>query len=302
MTELIKVLRGQTRMDRQRRAGYVFIAPALLYFILVYFYPLFQSFHMSFYKWSPAKSKYVGWQMYQKIWSDPVFWLTLKNTFFLVLLAVPATVALALFIAILLHTVRQSKLRNLLTTLYFLPLVSSLVAAGLIWEWIYNPTYGLLNYVLSSVNLPTQQWLSSMTQVLPSLAIINIWVRLGFDVLIFSAALKAIPQEFYDAAAVDGADHFASFRYLTLPLLNPQIILVTIIELIFGFKIFDQVFVTTQGNPANASKVIILYLYENAFKWYRLGEASVIAVSLFLFLLLISILQWRFLRRSVTFG
>lgn len=240
--------------------------------------------------------------MYRKVWADPVFWLSVKNTFVLVLLSVPATVILALFMAILLQTIRQVRVRNLLTTFYFLPLVTSLVAAGLIWDWIYNPTYGLLNHLLGYVGIPGQQWLSSMTQVLPSLAVINIWARLGFAVLIFAAALQSIPTEFYDAAAIDGAGSWATFRHITLPLLNPQIVLVSIVELIFGFKVFDQVFVTTQGNPANASKVIILYLYENAFKWYKLGEASVIAILLFLFLLFISVVQWRFLRRKVTFG
>ncbi|RMF88582.1 MAG: sugar ABC transporter permease [Nitrospinota bacterium] len=302
MREFWKVLRGRTNMDRQRRAGYFFIAPALLYFLLIYFYPLFQSFQISFYKWSPTRSRYVGLQMYRKVWHDPIFWLTVKNTFMLVLLSVPAIVVLALLVSILLQSIRATKFRNLLTTCYFLPLVTSLVAAGLIWEWIYNPTYGLLNHLLGYLGLPAQQWLSSMTQVLPSLAVINIWVRLGFAVLIFSAALQSIPQDFYDAAAIDGAGPIASFWYLTLPLLNPQIVLVSIIELIFGFKVFDQVFVTTQGNPANASKVIILYLYENAFKWYKLGEASVMAIFLFLFLLCISVLQWRFFRKTVTFG
>lgn len=302
MKTLWKVIRGKTYVDRQRRAGYFFISPALLYFVLIYFYPLFQSVWISFYRWSPTGSKYVGWQMYRKVWADPVFWLSVKNTFVLVLLSVPATVILALFMAILLQTIRQVQVRNLLTTFYFLPLVTSLVAAGLIWDWIYNPTYGLLNHLLGYVGIPGQQWLSSMTQVLPSLAIINIWARLGFAVLIFAAALQSIPTEFYDAAAIDGAGSWATFRHITLPLLNPQIVLVSIVELIFGFKVFDQVFVTTQGNPANASKVIILYLYENAFKWYKLGEASVIAILLFLFLLFISVVQWRFLRRKVTFG
>jgi ABC-type sugar transport system permease subunit len=143
-----------------------------------------------------------------------------------------------------------------------------------------------------------QKWLSSIAQVMPSLATINIWLRIGFDTIIFLAALQSIPENLQEAAKIDGANDSQVFRYITLPLLNNQIIMVLIIELIFAFKVFDQVFVTTEGGPANASRVVMMYLYDSAFKWFKFGEASVVAVFIFTSLLAISVIQWVFFRKT----
>ena len=166
-----------------------------------------------------------------------------------------------------------------------MPLVISLVAAALIWGWIYQPIYGLANFILGFLGFKPQKWLSSISQVMPSLAMINIWLRIGFDTIIFLAALQSIPESLQEAARIDGARDSQVFRHVTLPLLNNQIIMVVIIELIFAFKVFDQVFVTTEGGPANASRVVMMYLYDSAFKWFKFGEASVVAIFIFVSLL-----------------
>jgi multiple sugar transport system permease protein len=166
---------------------------------------------------------------------------------------------------------------------------------------MYDPVYGFLNHLLGGLGLPPLKWLQSLEMVRPSLAIVNVWVRLGFDTIIFLAALQAIPGEYYEAAAIDGASGGQILRRVTLPLLNPQIVMVTILEMIFTFKLFDTVYATTQGGPTGESQTVIMLLYDTAFKYFRLGDASVMAVFVFVSLLLVTLLQWRLFRRQVEY-
>ncbi len=293
------LLFGNTFADKRARIGYAFVLPAVIYFMIVYFYPLLQSVKMSFFQGGFGEaSRFVGLDSYKYIFSDPMFWLTVKNTLYFVVLSVPGTVFLSLMVAILLSRIRNKKFRDLLSATYFLPLVTSLVAAALIWGWIYQPIYGLANYLLAAIGLGPQKWLSSTAQVMPSLAVINIWLRVGFDTIIFLAALQSIPDELLEASRIDGANALRTFRHITLPLLNPQIVMVTILELITAVKVFDQVYATTVGGPANASRVIMMYLYDMSFQWFKFGEASVVAIFIFISLLIVSLLQWIFVRKS----
>lgn len=280
--------------------GLLFVLPAVLYFGLIYFYPLVQSFIMSFQSISFGEARFIGLDGYRSVLSDRVFIQSVKNTLAFTGMSVALTVILALLIAILLNEVSRTW-RNILTTIFFLPLVSSLVAAALVWEWLYQPVYGLLNFLLESVGLPGQQWLNSPDTVLISLVIMNVWLRVGFAVIILTASLQSLPTSIFEAARLDGANRFRQIRHLTLPLLNPTIVLVVMIELIFAVKVFDQVYATTQGGPLNASRVVMLYLYETAFQWGRFGEASVVAVLIFLFLLVISVAQWYLARRTTEY-
>jgi multiple sugar transport system permease protein len=293
------LLFGKTFSDKRARIGYAFVLPAVLYFVLVYFYPLFQSVKMSFFQGGLGEvPRFVGIDSYKFVFTDPIFWLTVKNTLYFVILSVPGTVILALLVSVLLNRIENKKFRDILSATYFLPLVTSLVAAALIWGWIYQPIYGLANYLLAAIGLPPQKWLSSTSQVMPSLAIINIWLRVGFDTIIFLAALQSIPDELLEASKIDGANAFKAFRHITLPLLNPQIVMVSILELITAVKVFDQVYATTVGGPANASRVVMMYLYDMSFQWFKFSEASVVAIFIFISLLLISVLQWVFVRKS----
>jgi multiple sugar transport system permease protein len=216
-------------------------------------------------------------------------------------ISVPCTILLSLAVAVLLDRMKARQIRNALHIVVLLPLMTSLVAAALIWQWIFDPVFGVLNLIVGWLGIPKQGWLTSPEQVIPSLSIINVWLRVGFNTTILLAGLQSIPDEYYDAALIDGASGLKAFWRITLPLLNPQIVLVTITEMIFTFKAFEQVYITTGGGPANASRVIILYLYETAFKWFRFGDASVVAVFLFLALLLVSVFQWVFVRREVEY-
>ena len=289
-------------LDRRKRAGFLFVLPALLFFGFVYLLPLAQSVMYSFYKIAPGGAReFVGLGRYEKVLTDSSFWTAVGNTVQLLLLSVPTTVVCALAVALGLHRIGGLRWRNLWSSMYFLPFATSLVAAALIWQWIYEPVYGFLNYALSFVGIPPQKWLQSLSQVLPSIAVVSVWVRIGFDTMIFLAALQTIPEEYYEAARMDGAGAWQRFRCITLPMLNAQIVMVCILELIFNFKIFDQVYATTQGGPAGASETIIMLLYDTAFKYFRFGDASVMAVFVFVTLMVITLLQWRFLRKPVEY-
>ena len=294
-----RVFWGSTPAALQKRIGFAFVLPTIVYFWAVYFYPLFSSIRLSFYEGGMGRpERFVGLKPYEMVFTDPFFWQTVRNTLYFVILSVPMTVALALGVALLLNRVANNRFRDILGAAYFMPLVISLVAAALIWSWIYQPIYGLANFILGFFGIRPQKWLSSVSQVMPSLAVINIWLRIGFDTVIFLASLQSIPERLQEAARIDGARNSQVFRYVTLPLLNNQIIMVLIIELIFAFKVFDQVFVTTEGGPANASRVIMMYLYDSAFKWFKFGEASVVAIFIFTSLLAVSVIHWTFFRKA----
>jgi ABC-type sugar transport system permease subunit len=302
MRQWLRIALPRNYLDRRKRAGFLFVLPALVFFGSVFILPLAQSILYSFYKIAPGGAKeFVGLRLYEKVLTDSTFWTAVGNTVQLLLLSVPATVVLALAAALGLNRITSLKWRNVWASMYFLPFATSLVAAALIWQWIYDPIYGFLNYALSFVGIPPQKWLQSLSQVLPAIAVVSVWVRICFDTMIFLAALQTIPQEYYEAAEVDGATAFQEFRYVTLPLLNPQIIMVVILELIFNFKIFDQVYATTQGGPAGASQTVIMLLYDTAFKFFRFGDASVMAVFVFVTLMVVTLIQWRIFRKPVEY-
>ena len=302
MRRLLKLAVPKTYIDRRRRAGFLFVLPALLFFGAVYIVPLAQSVLWSFYKIAPGGRKdFVGLRLYEKVLTDPTFWNAVSNTVKLLVLSVPSTVILALAVSLGLNRIVSLKWRNTWATMYFLPFATSLVAAALIWQWIYEPVYGVLNYALGFIGVPPQRWLQDLGQVRPSIAAVSVWVRIGFDTMIFLAALQTIPQDYYESAGIDGATEWQKFRFITLPLLNPQIIMVCILELIFNFKIFDQVYATTQGGPAGESQTIILLLYETAFKFFRFGDASVMAVFVFVTLMVVTLLQWKYFRKKVEY-
>ena len=302
MRQWLRIAFPRNYLDRRKRAGFLFVLPALLFFGSVFILPLAQSIMYSFYRIAPGGAKeFAGLSRYEKVLTDPSFWTAVGNTVQLLLFCVPTTVVLALAVALGLNRISNLKWRNVWASMYFLPFATSLVAAALIWQWIYDPVYGFLNYALSFIGIPPQRWLQSLVEVRPAIAAVSVWVRIGFDTMIFLAALQSIPEEYYEAADIDGASAAQRLRYITLPLLNPQIIMVCILELIFNFKIFDQVYATTQGGPAGASQTIIMLLYDTAFKYFRFGEASVMAVFVFVTLMLVTLLQWRLFRKPVEY-
>jgi multiple sugar transport system permease protein len=304
LVQLNHIVRGKSIRDKQVRAAYLFILPAVVYFSLNYIIPFLYDLYLTMFKFSfTGGAEFAGLDFYRGVWKDKLFWTSLQVTFKLLLLSVPATMAISLLVAVTLEEFVGSFAKNIYRAVYFLPVVTSGVAIAFVWSWLFepNPKVGLMNVMLGGLGLDPHLWLSSVKEVLPSIAIMNIWARVGFDMIIFLAGLQTIPHEYYEAARIDGANRLQSFFRITLPLLNPQIVLVAIYEVINVLKTFDIPYIATDGGPANASRVVVLHIYDKAFRWNEINEATVAALLLFVIILLVTIFQWRFLNRPVEY-
>jgi multiple sugar transport system permease protein len=293
---------GRTLQQRQVRAAYLFILPSILYVLLMFGASAAYAIFVSMVDWGiDGPRAFVGIDNYVSVATDDRFWSTMVNTAYFTVLEVPGTIICALLVALALQSSARLVGREFFRLIYFLPVVTSLVAVAYMWLYLYNPTIGVFNSVLEVVGLPKQQWLSSTEQVIPSLAIINIWARLGFNMVIFVAGLEAIPTDYYEAAKIDGANGWARFWKITLPLLNPQIVLIAVLEAIHALRIFALPYVATGGGPADASRTVVMQVYDQAFRWNNMGEAAVTAMYLFVVILVISIVQRKFLTRAVEY-
>ena len=267
-----------------RLTGFFFIFPVTLYFLVLYWVPLISAFKMSFFNTTSKVEKFVGIETYETVFLDEYFWNAFSNTIIFSGISVVVVILIGLIVSISLYSLKK-EIRNFLVLLIIIPTFVSFTAAGLIWSLIYNPDFGFANYILEFItNDPkTFLFLQNEQQVLPFLAIINIWVRLGLAIIIFLAGLESIPQTFIETAKVNGAKGLRLHRYVTLPLLVPQIIIVLLLEVINSIKVFDIVRVTTQGDPNHSSQTLMTYFFE--FFYIRPENAAVVALSIFILLL-----------------
>lgn len=282
-------------------AGFLFVLPAVLYFLLVYTYPFLETMGQSLFATKKGMEVFAGLRNYAEVFRDKLFWKSARNTLKMTLIAAPATVVLALLTSVLMDKLTSRRLRGILQVSSLLPMTVSLIAASLIFSWIFDPSYGIINRLLNALGIAKQKFLASKSQVIPTLSVITIWIRIGFSATILLAGLQAIPRDYYEAARIDGASEVKQFLSITIPLLNSQIVLVSITEIIFSVKTFEQVYITTSGGPVNTSRTLLIHLYETAFKFNKYGEAAVIAVFLFVVLMLVSVIQWVFVRREVKY-
>lgn len=287
--------------NRAALVGLLFVLPAVLYFLIVYTYPFLETIKLSFFRTRNSLTSFAGLENYSKIFSDKLFWKSTTQTLHMTLIAAPITVVLSLLTALLMDKLPSRRMRNTLQIASLLPMTVSLIAASLIFAWIFDPSYGILNRLLDSLGFAKQKFLASKTQVIPTLSVITIWIRIGFGSTILLAGLQSISKTYYEAARIDGASEAKQFFRITVPLLNSQIVLVSITEVIFSVKTFEQVYITTSGGPVNSSRTLLIHLYETAFKFNKYEEASVVAVFLFVALLLISIVQWVFMRKKIDY-
>lgn len=274
-------------------AGYLFLLPNILGFVIFILGPAVASLILSFYEWELfTPPKFVGLSNFTKMLSDKSFWQCLFNTFYFTAVKVPASVILSLILAVALN--QKIKGVTIFRTIYFIPQVCSMVAIALVWRWIYNRDYGLLNVFLSYLHLPTVDWLGSTKWAMPAIIIMSIWKQLGYNMVIFLAGLQGIPTSYYEAAKIDGATGFQLFRYITIPLLSPTTFFITTINLIASFQVFDQAYILTEGGPGGSTMTIVYYLYRNGFVYYKMGYASAIAWVLFVIILIITLIQWKY--------
>lgn len=278
----------------------VLLLPNLLGFLIFTLLPVIASFLLSFTDWDMMKPiQFIGLQNYSDLFKDQIFIKVLWNTLYFSFVTVPIGIVLSLFLATALNQhIRGIKLYR---AAYFLPVISSMVAVAVIWQWIYNPEYGVLNFLLSLVGIKGPSWLSSVTWAMPAVMLTSIWKGLGFNMLLFLAGLQGISDSYYEAADIDGAKWFEKFRYITVPLLSPTTFFVTVMAIIGSFQVFDSVFLMTQGGPARSTSVLVHYLYQNAFQYFRMGYASAIAYILFFLVLIFTLIQLRSQKKWVVY-
>lgn len=294
---------GSTPMARRRALwGLALVAPNILGLFFFFGIPVLSTFFTSLTEWNVLKpAQFIGLANFERLLVDPRFWQAVGNSFKLLLLVVPVGLALALAVALLLN--EKLPARAFWRTAYFLPVVTSTVAASAVWTWIFQPRYGLLGNLLAPFGLRDVNWLTRPDLVLIPIAVVTIWQRLGFDMVLFLSGLQTIPRILYEAALIDGATRWQRFRYITLPMLSPTSFLVAVLSVINALQIFDQVYImtarTSRGGVNGSATTLTYYLYDSAFGRFEYGYASAIALVLFLIILGITLIQLRLQQRWV---
>lgn len=282
--------------------GYLFILPNFLSFCVFMVFPIIFSFCMSFTDWDLLSApKWVGLKNYVTMFTrDKLFLQSLGNTLMYSLYTIPIGLACSLGLAVLLNSKRIRGV-NFFRSIFFLPHVCMLAGVALVWKWFYNADFGVLNYFLNLVGIPSQKWLSNRNLALPSIAIMSIWKSAGYNMVIILAGLQGIPGYLYEAASLDGATGFRQFRSITLPLLMPTLFYILITSTISSFQVFDAVMVMTKGGPANATMVYNFYLYQNAFTYFKMGYASAMGYVLFMLIFAVTLIQMKVMGKRVSY-
>jgi multiple sugar transport system permease protein len=291
--------RGGGPVAAEARWAWLFLAPTLVGLAILSAGPILATFGISLTKWDLlTPPDWVGLQNYAALVQDKRFLVALRNTGFYTVVSVPLGMVLALGLALALN----QAIRGIawIRTAYFLPVVTSATAVGLVWAWIYAPSGGILNELIGILGLPPQKWISDPFWAMPAIVMMSVWQGLGTSVIIFLAGLQAIPQEYYDAAAVDGAGRWSRFRSVTLPLLTPSLFFTGILALIGAFQIFDQVYVLARpGKPTEATVTLVYFIYENGFKNFKMGYAAAASWILFIIVAVLTFVYFRSQRRWV---
>ena len=278
------------------RAALLFLSPALLGIALFFFIPVVAAFALSFTDFDIYSlgdfqyARFVGLANYLHLFEDPLFWKALLNTLYFLVVGAPLSIAVSLTVALLLQS-KAVRLKGLFRTAYFAPVVTTLVAVAVVWRFIYHPTSGLLNYALSWVGIAPIDWLGDPHWAMPAIILLAVWKNFGYNMIIFVAGLQNIPEELYEAAALDGAGKMHQFTSVTLPMLAPTTIFICVITMIGYFQLFAEPYVMTQGGPLNSTLSLVLLMYQHGFRWWNMGYSAALAFILFAFILVASIVQ-----------
>lgn len=287
----IKILKSSSKVQDLKTA-IIFLAPSLLIFSTFVFFPLVFSLYLSFHKWnliSPKKT-FIAFKNYIELFfNDPLFYKVLLNTTIFSVVVVVVTLILGLILAIILN--RDIPFKSIYRAGIFLPYVTSVSAMALVWLWIFDPTYGLINVILGFFGINGPKWLSSVDWALPALIIMTIWRFTGYSMLLYIGGLQNLPDELREAATVDGATGWKLFWHITLPLLSPTTFFIALTSIITMLKNFETVYVMTRGGPVNSTNMIVFYLYQNAFEFFNAGYASAISIILFIIVVILTVVQ-----------
>jgi multiple sugar transport system permease protein len=241
---------------------------------------------------NPSNTRFVGLDNYSRLLRTPDFWLALRNTFYFAFVGGPLTIAVSLGAALLLSS-KLVRFKGFFRTIYFTPFVTTLVAVAIVWKYLYHTRYGLFNYGLGMIGIGPIDWLGDPHWAMPSIILMAVWKSFGYNMLIFIAGLQAIPEDLYDAAEIDGASAVRRFFSITLPMLAPTLVFVSVITMIGYFQLFAEPYVMTQGGPLRSTTSVVLLMYEEGFRWWRMGNAAAIAFVLFIVILLATLVQFR---------
>ncbi len=280
------------------RVAMFFLAPALIAIGVFFFIPVVAAFILSFTDfdiYSLANLQYarfVGLKNYSRLFEDPLFWKALKNTLYFLLIGGPLSIAVSLAAALLLNS-KLVRFKTFFRLAYFAPVVTTLVAISVVWRFVYHPRFGLLNYGLSFLGIGNIDWLGDPNWAMPAIILMAVWKNFGYNMIIFIAGLQNIPQELYEAASIDGASPWQQFKAITLPMLAPTTLFIAVITMIGYFQLFAEPYVMTQGGPLNNTLSIVLYMYQQGFRWWNMGYSAALAFVLFAIILVASVLQSR---------
>ncbi len=283
-------------MDKKSAKGYLYLLPSMIIMICFTIYPLIRAIVMSFlgdYSIINGSYKSIGFDNYKALFADPDFAMSLKNTTIYVVCVVPVSIMLSLIIAVLINSCKKTK--ALFQTIYFLPYVTSVIAIGIVWRWMFNSNYGLINFMLGLIGIEPIQWLNLPQYAMPALIIFAIWKSMAFNILIFLAGLQTIPEDLYRAARIDSTPKLRVFTKITVPQLAPMIVYSSVIGMIGAFKVYNEVFSLFQGKagPANKAMTIVYYIYDKFYNSYKYGVAAAGSVVLFIIILIFTRVQLR---------
>lgn len=275
-----------------RYAPYLFILPNMILFATFMIIPLIMTFVLSLLKWNGLGSpEFIGLANYSAIFNDKVFFISLWNTLLFTFFTVPILMTFALALSILLNT--KVPLRGFFRSAIYMPAVVSMVAAGMVFIWLFNPQIGFINYCLELLGLQKVDWTNTPRNAMIMVVVGTLWTRVGYNMVIYIAGLQGISGEYYEAAQIDGASKLQQFMYITMPLLRSTHIFIFITSIIHSFRSFDLIYTMTKGGPLNATKTLVVYIYDNAFQKNRHGNASAAGVVLFLILLIFTIIRMK---------
>jgi multiple sugar transport system permease protein len=286
-------------------AGWWFAGPALMVLTIFFFLPVLAAFVMSLtdfdlYALTDLDNlRFVGFANYSALLSEPLFWKSLGNTFYFVLLGVPLSLTMSLGAAMLVNS-RVARFSSFFRTVYFAPVVTTLVAVAVVWRYILHTRYGFLNYMLSWLGIDGIDWQGDPQWAMPSIVLLAVWKNFGYNMIILLAALQGIPEDLYEAGRIDGANGWQLFRHVTLPSLTPVLTLVSILTMTGYFQLFAEPYVMTEGGPLQSTLSVLYFMFEEGFKWWSLGRASAVAFLLFVLMFAITLLQLRLTRREAS--
>lgn len=283
--------------------AWVFVAPALIVLAVFFGLPVFSALLLSLtdfdlYALADWRNlRFVGLGNYSELLQMPIFWKSLGNTFYFVVVGVPLSISVSLGAALLLNA-PATRFRAFFRTALFAPVVTTLVAVAVIWRYLFHTSYGLVNWALGYLGIPAIDWLGDPHWAMPTIILLAVWKNFGYNMVIFLAGLQAIPQDLYEAARIDGASRRRQFLHITLPMLGPVLMVVGVITVAGYFQLFAEPYVMTRGDPLQSTVSVLYFMFEEGFRWWNLGRASAVAFLLFLIILAVTAAMMRFGRRK----